>query len=231
MKINPVQAVLAAFAILTSAALAEVLRPHELMASSSAVPDLESAIPRKFGEWTLVPNVGLVTPTGPAGFVRQDLSAKIYSQEVARGYADRAGNIVMFLVAYGPIQDYRLKAHLPEVCYGAAGFRVSEKTVTQVTYRDGALPLSVSRVTATKEGRFEPVSYWIRIGNDIATGVFDRQMARMKYGLQGLIPDGALFRVSTIGISQEVSYKLQDQFIRDLFAAIAPENRKFFVGS
>src|ERR1700722_18160667 len=102
MKINPVQAALAALAILTSAALAEVLRPHELMASSSKAPDLESAIPRQFGEWTLVPNVGLVTPTGPAGFARQDLSAKIYSQEIARGYADRAGNIVMFLVAYGP---------------------------------------------------------------------------------------------------------------------------------
>ena len=231
MKVNPVQAALAALAILTSAALAEGLRPHELMANTSKAPDLESVIPRKFGEWTFVPNVGLVTPSGPAGFVRQDLSAKIYSQEVARGYADRAGNIVMFLVAYGPIQDYRLKSHLPEVCYGAAGFRVSGKTVTEVTYSEGAAPLSVSRVTAVKEGRFEPVSYWMRIGNDIATGVFDRQMARMKYGLQGLIPDGALFRVSTVGISQEVSYKLQDQFIRDLLTAIAPENRKFFTGS
>jgi hypothetical protein len=56
-------------------------------------------------------------------------------------------------------------------------------------------------------------------------------MARMKYGLQGLIPDGALFRISTVGISEEVSYKLQDQFIRDLIGAIAPENRKFFTGS
>lgn len=229
MKINPIQATLAAFAILGSATLAEVLRPHELMANAARVPDLESAIPRKFGEWTLVPNIGLVTPSGPAGFVRQDLAAKIYSQEVARGYSDGAGNIVMFLVAYGPIQDYRLKSHLPEVCYGAAGFRVSPKTVSEVSYADGAL--SLSRVIAVKEGRFEPISYWMRIGNDVATGVFDRQMARMKYGLQGLIPDGALFRVSTIGISQDVSYKLQDRFVRDLLAAIAPENRKFFTGT
>jgi EpsI family protein len=231
MKVNPVQAALAAIVILTSAAMAEVLRPRELMASSSTVPDLESVIPRKFGEWTFVPNVGLVTPTGPAGFVRQDLSAKIYSQEVGRGYVDRAGNIVMLLVAYGPIQDYRLKSHLPEVCYGAAGFRVSPKSVSEVSYSGGTSPLTLSRVTAVKEGRFEPISYWMRIGNDIATGVFDRQMARMKYGLQGLIPDGALFRVSTVGISQEVSYKLQDQFIHDLLEAISPENRKFFTGS
>ena len=71
----------------------------------------------------------------------------------------------------------------------------------------------------------------MRIGHDIATGVFDRQLARMKYGLLGLIPDGALFRVSTVGISQEVSFKLQDQFIRDLLAALAPEDRRFFTGS
>ena len=231
MKVNPAQAILASLAILASSALAEVLKPRELMANAATVIDLDKAIPRKFGEWTLVPNVGLVTPSGPAGFVRQDLSAKIYSQEVGRGYVDRAGNVVMLLVAYGPIQDYRLKSHLPEVCYGAAGFRVSGKTVTDVSYRDDAAPLTLSRVTAVKEGRFEPISYWMRIGNDVATGVFDRQMARMKYGLQGLIPDGALFRVSTVGISEEASYKLQDQFIRDLIGAIAPENRKFFIGS
>jgi EpsI family protein len=231
MRINPIQALAAAAVILASAGLAEVLRPHELMASSSAAPDLERAIPRRFGQWSFVPNVGLVTPTGTAGYVRQDLSAKIYSQEITRGYTDGAGHLVMFLVAYGPVQDYRLKAHLPEVCYGAAGFRVSPKTVTEVSYQEGATPLPLSRVTAIKEGRFEPITYWIRIGNDIATGVFDRQMARMKYGLQGLIPDGALFRVSTVGIPADVSYKLQDQFIRDLIEAIAPENRKFFVGS
>jgi EpsI family protein len=137
----------------------------------------------------------------------------------------------MMVVAYGPIQDYRLKSHLPEVCYGASGFRVSAKTTTNLSYRDNTSPLSLSRVIAVKEGRFEPISYWMRIGNDIATGVFDRQIARMKYGIQGLIPDGALFRVSTVGIPEEVSYKLQDQFIRDLIEAIGPENQKFFLGS
>ena len=231
MRINPFQAVAAALVILASAALAEVLRPHQLMASSSTVPDLEKAIPRQFGQWRYVPNVGLVTPSGTTGYVRRELEAKIYSQEVERSYSDGAGHVVMMVVAYGPIQDYRLKSHLPEVCYGAAGFRVSAKTVTDLSYREGASPLALSRVIAVKEGRFEPVTYWMRIGNDIATGVFDRQMARMKYGLQGLIPDGALFRVSTVGIPEEVSYKLQDQFIRDLIGAIAPENQKFFLGS
>jgi len=232
MRVNPVQAVLASLAILGSAALAEALKPRELMASASTVPNLETVIPRKFGQWTLVPNVGLVTPSGPTGYVRQqELSAKIYSQELGRGYTDGAGHVVMLLVAYGPIQDYRLKAHLPEVCYGAAGFRVSGKTVTKLSYGDDAVPLALSRITAAKEGRFEPVTYWMRIGHDVVTGVFDRQMARMKYGLQGLIPDGALFRVSTVGMTEEASYRLQDQFIRDLIGAIPAQNQRFFVGS
>lgn len=229
MKVNPVQALLAALAILCAALLAETLRPRELMANASTVPNLEQVIPTKFGEWTLVPNVGLVTPD-PGGFV-EDASVKIYSQEVGRGYMDRAGNIMMLLVAYGPVQDYRLKAHLPEVCYGAAGFRVTEKKLSSVSYRSEASPLPLSRVTATKEGRFEPVTYWIRIGNDVVTGVFDRQLARMKYGLMGLIPDGALFRVSTVGISEDAAYRLQAKFIQDLIKAIGPNNEKFFVGA
>jgi EpsI family protein len=231
MKTNLVRAILASVAILASTLLAEALRPRELMASISPVPDLEKVIPRDFGEWHLVPNVGLVTPSEPIGFAERDLSSRIYSQEVARGYADRSGNMVMFLVAYGPVQNYRLKSHLPEVCYGAAGFRVSSKSVAKVSYGDGAASLTLSRLVAEKEGRFEPVSYWMRVGRDIATGVFDRQIARMKYGMQGMIPDGALMRVSTVGLAKDASYKLQDQFIRDLIAAIAPENRKFFIGS
>lgn len=229
MKVNTVQTILASFAILTSAAVAEVLRPQELMAASSSIPNLEEAIPRQFGQWRLVPNMGLVKPD-QAGFV-DDLSSRIYSQEVGRAYRDNSGNVIMLLIAYGPVQNYRLKAHLPEVCYSAAGFRVSKKSYSNLSYRVDAPPLVLSRLIAAKEGRFEPISYWMRVGNDLATGIFDRQMLHIKYGIQGKIPDGALFRVSTVGLSQEVAYPVQNQFIRDLVQAIAPEQRKFFVGS
>ena len=230
MRINPIQAVLASVVILGSAALAEAITPRELLANTQVAPNLESVIPRDFGQWHLVPNVGLVTPSEPGAYLKQELSAKIYSQEVARGYADAAGNVVMFLVAYGPVQNYRLKSHLPEVCYGAAGFRVSAKTVVPIDYQNGAAPLTVSRVIAQRERRFEPITYWMKVGGEVATGVFDRQMARMKYGLRGIIPDGALVRVSTVGLSESEAYRLQDQFIRDFLAALAPQDRKFFTG-
>jgi EpsI family protein len=230
MRINPFQALLASIAIFGAAILAEGLKPRELLASTQVAPNLDMTIPKAFGGWRLVPEIGLVTPSEPEAYVKRDLEQRIYSQEVARGYIDTAGNVVMFLVAYGPVQNYRLKSHLPEVCYGAAGFRVSAKTVTQLTYQDGAPPLSISRVVAEKEGRFEPITYWMKVGGDVANGVFDRQIARMKYGLEGVIPDGALIRISTVGLSESASYRLQDRFIHDLLEALSSKDRKFFTG-
>jgi EpsI family protein len=230
MRINPFQVILASIAIFAAAILAEALKPRELLASTQVAPNLDLAIPKSFGEWRLVPEIGLVTPSEPGAYVKQELEQRIYSQEIARGYADAAGNIVMFLVAYGPVQNYRLKSHLPEVCYSAAGFRVSTKSVTQVDVETGAKPLTVSRLVAEKEGRFEPITYWMKVGGDVANGVFDRQIARMKYGLQSIVPDGALIRVSTVGLSATASYRLQDRFIHDLLEALSPRDRKFFTG-
>lgn len=232
MKFSRIQAILASIAILGSAVLAEVLAPRELMARTTASLSLERVIPKQFGTWTLVPEIRPVTPADPEGYVEPDASsARIYSQEVGRGYSDGRGNVVMLLVAYGPVQNYRLKAHRPEMCYTAAGFRISDKTGAAISYRDGAAPIKMTRLVAERESRFEPISYWMRVGNDIANGVVDRQLIRLKYGLRGIIPDGALIRVSTIGLPKEASYKLQDQFIHDLLAAIAPQDLKFFTGA
>jgi EpsI family protein len=231
MKLNRIQVILASIAILVSAVLAEVLAPRELMARTQASPSLESMIPRQFGTWTLVPQISPVKPPDPDGYVQADpFSGKIYSQEVGRGYTDGHGNIVMLLVAYGPVQNYRLKSHRPEICYTANGFRISGKTETTINYRDGAPPIKMMRLIAERESRFEPLSYWMRVGNDISNGVVDHQLSRLKYGLRGIIPDGALVRISTIGLPLEASFKLQDQFIRDLLAAIPPQELKFFTG-
>jgi EpsI family protein len=231
MKINRLQVVLVSIALLTSAILAEVLAPRELMARTAAL-DLETAIPRQFGGWTLVPSIQPITPAEPEGVVDPDAkNGQVYSQEVSRGYADRSGNVVMFLVAYGPVQNYRLKAHRPEMCYTAAGFRISGKHGEELAYGKGQQPLKLTRLVAEREARFEPISYWMRVGNEIATGVVDRQIIRLKYGLRGIIPDGALIRISTVGLSEEMSFKVQDQFIRDFLDAVAPQDRKFFTGT
>ena len=173
MKRSRLHIVLASIAVLSAALLAEVLAPRQLMARTSAAPTLESVIPRKFGTWTLVPEISPVKPADPEGYVQPDpLSAKVYSQEVGRGYTDGQGNIVMLLVAYGPVQNYRLKSHRPEICYTANGFRISGKTETTLNYGKGAAPIKMMRLTAERESRFEPISYWMRVGNDISYAVF-----------------------------------------------------------
>lgn len=222
---------MAAVAILTTAILAQVLAPRELMASASSTVELERVIPRQFGQWAYVPNIGLVTPTEPEGYVEADRSAsRIYSQELGRGYRDAEGHIVMLLVAYGPVQNYRLKSHRPEVCYTAAGFRVSNKSFDTVNYREDAAPVRLERLITERESRFEPVSYWRRVGNDISNGVFENQITRLKYGLRGIVPDGALVRVSVIGLPANQSFRLQDEFIRDLLNAVDPITKRFLIG-
>jgi EpsI family protein len=232
MQINRIQIVLACVTLLGAATLAKVLEPHELMARSSASINLERTIPKRFGSWTMVPEIRPVTPADPEGYVEPDAySGVIYSQEVGRGYTDGHGNLVMLMVAYGPVQNYRLKAHRPEMCYTAAGFRISDKASAALNYRNGATPIKMTRLIAEREARFEPVTYWMRVGNDVANGVIDRQLIRLKYGLRGLVPDGALIRISTVGLPKDASFALQDQFIRDLLAAIPPQELKFFTGT
>src|SRR3954469_17031488 len=158
MKLNRVHIILASVAIVGAAILAQILTPRELMARTSASLDLQKVIPNSFGTWTLVPSVSPVTPAEPEGYVQPDrFSAKIYSQEVARGYSDGHGNIVMLLVAYGPVQNYRLKSHRPEICYTANGFAISDKTDTLINYREGAQPIRSVRLIAQRESRLEPV--------------------------------------------------------------------------
>ena len=77
MKINRLQVVLVSIALLTSAILAEVLEPHELMARTAAL-DLETAIPRQFSAWTLVPILLPLTPSNPEGVVDPDVYESIW---------------------------------------------------------------------------------------------------------------------------------------------------------
>jgi EpsI family protein len=232
MKSNRIQVVLASAAIVAAAVLANVFQPRELMARTSAAPALESVIPQQFGVWKTIPEISPVRPVDQDAYIQPDpLAGKVYSQEVGRGYSDGKGHVIMLMVAYGPVQNYRLKAHRPEICYTANGFRILNKTDAAVSYRDGAPPIKLTRLVTERESRFEPVTYWMRVGNDISNGVADHQLSRLKYALRGLIPDGALIRISTIGLPREESFKLQDQFIHDLLAAVPPQELKFFTGA
>jgi EpsI family protein len=219
------KAVIAVIVILAAAVLAEVMTPRESMARGKESFDIEQILPKDFGEWKSVPGVRLVIPPEQQAMVDQT-----YSQQVARGYVDRDGHAVMLLVAYGPSQSTYLELHNPELCYISQGFQLSPTIRTDVSYRDGAPPMTIKRLVAQRAGRVEPISYWMIVGKDLATGVLGRQYLKLKYGLRGLVPDGILVRVSTVGIPGDAAFPIQNRFIRDFIAAIGPDHRKDFIG-
>jgi EpsI family protein len=100
-----------------------------------------------------------------------------------------------------------------------------------VSYDGGAASLKLKRLSAQRGQRFEPISYWMRVGGEVATGVLDRQLIKLKYGLRGIVPDGTLVRVSSIGLPETQAFAVQDRFISDLLAAMGPANLKYLIGS
>ena len=148
----------------------------------------------------------------------------IYNQEASRGFVDSDGHVVMLMVAYGESQSDRLQLAPSRGLLHRAGLpRLANQ-------RDEArlFPLGPAAqpdaLVAQREERVEPISYWMRIGYDNANGNLARQALKLGYGLRGWVPDGVLFRVSTIGVPAELSFKIQDKFIHDLLNAVDPSD-------
>jgi EpsI family protein len=216
---------LACVAMLGALLLAVLMTPHNLMARTHDVFNINQRLPTKFGDWKPVEGLNVVTPPPP-----DSLEATVYNQEASRGFVDPDGHVVMLMVAYGESQSDRLQLHHPEVCYTAQGFRVSRTSALKLDYSPSARPLKMTRLVAQREDRIEPISYWMRIGYDNSSSNWARQVLKLGYGLRGWVPDGALFRVSTMGVPAELSFKIQDKFIHDLLNSVDPETRGFMVG-
>jgi EpsI family protein len=224
MNWRRVNILLAIVVILGAAAAAQAMIPRRHFGEAPTQASLEEMIPKSFGQWTYDPSVQLVQPPGDT------LEKQIYSAELARGFRDPAGHLVMLLIAYGASQSDRLQMHRPEICYSAQGFRVSKLTTVVLNLGDGLPPLPVRHLTAQREDRLEPITYWMRLGDTIATGPVERQILKVKYGLGGYIADGALMRVSTVNLPPELGFEVQSTFIRDLMQHIDGKARQFLIG-
>jgi EpsI family protein len=217
--------VLAIVAILGAAVAAHAMVPHKHLGKALTQDQLEAMIPKSFGQWTYEPNVRLVEP--PDG---DALSKQIYNAELARGYRDAAGHLVMLIIAYGASQSDRLQLHRPEICYSAQGFRVSKPEAHTIDLGGDLLTLPTRRLVAQREDRIEPITYWMRLGDTVAIGPVERQILKVEYGLRGYITDGALVRISTLDLPPDQAYEVQKTFIRDFLQSVSPETRRFVIG-
>lgn len=199
--------------------------PKPQITSKSQIPDLERLVPKQFGRWVLDASV---VPLAVSPEVAQTLGT-IYDATLSRTYVNPQGQRVMLSIAYGANQSRALQLHKPEVCYSAQGFRVSDQRLGQWQF-DG-ITVPTMHLVGKLGQRVEPVTYWMRIGDDIARGWFEQNVIRLKYGTRGQIPDGVLFRLSTISPDANASYDIQRQFAQEMLAAMLPQTRAMFVGA
>jgi EpsI family protein len=209
---------------LTSAG-ATLAMPKPQVTSANQIPDVEALLPKRFGHWVVDPNI---IPLAVSPDVEQMLST-IYDRTVSRTYVNPQGKRMMVSVAYGANQSRALQLHKPEVCYAAQGFRIRD--VHKSNWEAGGVSIPTMHVVGQMGPRVEPVTYWMRIGDDIARGWYEQNLVRLKYGTRGYIPDGVLFRISSIDPNAASAYELQRQFIDEMMAAMTPQAREFFVGS
>ncbi len=211
--------------MLAAAGMALALKPTEKVADAGPKVDLETLIPKAFGDWkideTIVPL--LVDPETQAKL------DKIYNQTLTRTYVNSNGARIMLSIAYGGDQSDSMAVHKPEVCYPAQGFQILKNTEDVFSTGGGGIP--VRRLVAKQGSRVEPITYWTTVGDAVAVSGMKWKLQQLKYGLTGKIPDGLLFRISSIQADDAKAYQTQDAFTHDLLKAMSPADRERIIGN
>lgn len=204
--------------------LASALKPTKRLAEGAPPLDLDAMMPSRFGEWReeIMSIAQVVNPQ------QQELLDRIYNQILTRTYVNARGDRVMVSIAYGGDQTDTTQVHEPEACYPAQGFQLRDSRLVSLSTAYGNIP--AKRLMATLGQRHEPVTYWIMIGNKAVWPGKDKKLAEMQYGLRGLIPDGLLFRISSIDRNETAAFELQDAFVAQLTTALEPYARQRLVG-
>jgi EpsI family protein len=134
----------------------------------------------------------------------------------------------MLSIAYGGDQSDSMAVHKPEVCYPSQGFHITKQTNT--TLETGFHPVPVVRLVAVQNTRVEPITYWIIIGDKVLASGTGRKIEQLKYGLTGKVPDGLLFRVSSITTDENTAFSEQAGFINELLKGVNPDARVRLIG-
>lgn len=188
------------------------------------VIDLKTDVPRQFTEWTEVPEQSgqIVDPQ------TKKLLDSIYDQLLTRTYVNKQGYRIMLSLAYGSDQRGGLQAHRPEICYPAQGFRLNSMQDADLMTSNGSI--HVRRLTTSMGPRDEPVTYWLTVGDHVIRNQIEKRLMEMRLLLTGQIPDGLLFRVSSIDKDPEQAFRMQRRFVDDLMAAVPAETRRQLSG-
>ena len=209
----------------TAAGMALALKPTAKVADTGPKIDLEVMIPKTFGDWKIDETIAPLI----ANPEQEALINKIYNQTLSRTYVNSKGERIMLSIAYGGDQSDNMAVHKPEVCYPGQGFQIVKNFSDMFSTGEGSIP--IRRLLATQGQRIEPITYWTTVGDTVAVSGMKRKLQQLKYGLTGKIPDGLLFRISSIQADEAKAYQTQDAFTRELLQAMSPSGRERIIGN
>lgn len=223
----PISLVVAAVLMLAGAGAAVALKPTHMIADDKPAMDLDRIVPKAFGQWRTDESIAPVT-VDPTVQAKLD---SLYSQSLQRTFINNRGERVMVSIAYGKNQNSQSTAvHRPEFCYGAQGFHVESRGISELQLKTHSI--KTVRLLADQEQRIEPITYWVTLNEDASIPGIDRKLAQLRYGLQGLIVDGMLVRVSSFADDKNsVDYTLHQEFLREMESALPAEFKSRFFGS
>ncbi len=212
--------VAAGVTLLAAAGAAYAFTPRTVLRTLGTAK-LDTLVPHAFGGWRFEANSGLVLP--PADQLRD----RIYSELLTRVYRHADGSVMMLLIAYAGTQDGSIQVHRPEVCYPASGFRLTDIEDHDVKLAPG-VDVPSRYIVAETELRSEKMIYWTRLGHLFPRKWSAQRLAVMEENLKGIIPDGVLVRISTLG--QGDGRPGLDRFASAMFGAVGAQMKSVLVG-
>ncbi len=224
-KISILNSVVIFLAMCVTSILTPMAKPIYKMADLRAGLLLEDVIPKRFGQWRMLPVSNMVVPNPQT---TENLK-NIYTQLLMRSYVNSRGDVVMLSLAYGEDQRSDMAVHYPEVCYPAQGFSVLSNNSDLLSTVQGTIPIRRLE-TKLNQKRYEPVTYWTTIGNKVSLGGLDKRLIELEYGVKRQIPDGLLFRISSIDFDTKNAFKYQNDFAIDLISAVEGGTRDWLIG-
>jgi len=211
-------------AMAAAAAVAYAAQPRRAEHRLAGV-QLGELIPREIGPWRFVSRDGIV-------IARADEAqpSEGYDQVLTRNYTAPGLPAIMLLIAYGSTQGGSLQLHRPETCYPGQGFRLTEFAEPDLAL-GGPRPVPARQFTAIRDERVERLVYWTRIANRFPRNTAGEYAAILTSVLSGVIPDGVLVRVSTIGTDIAASDTGLADFTVAMAGSLAPAGRRILLGN
>ncbi|MTI62587.1 exosortase C-terminal domain/associated protein EpsI [Methylophaga sp.] len=212
--------------MILTATMAVLATPTDYLANIKHRDPLESYIEPRLDDWQLDRGSRVLVTNA----VLDEKLESAYSDLISETYQNAENKKVMLSVAYSDNQRNGLAVHSPEACYPAQGFEILERKQFPMTLNDGK-QITVRYMKTQRGKRIEPLVYWTMAGEQLYRNNLERKQVSIQYALNNIIPDGLIFRVSTIEADEAAALNVITDFIRDFHNSLAQTEQSRFFGT